>query len=92
MKRFYSEIVGGLQEKLPKATNKFTGQTRDLREINISFEGHSIKKHKTVEYLGCQLYFKLSGEAMASKFLKKINTKLKFLHRQSRYPTPDIEA
>ena len=37
-----------------------------LREIDISFAGHSIKQHKTVEYLGCQLDSKLSGEAMAS--------------------------
>ena len=26
-KRFYSELAGGLQEKLPKAPNKFTSQT-----------------------------------------------------------------
>ena len=44
---------------------------RGLKEINISFAGHSIKQHETVEYLGCQLDSKLSGEAMASKVLKK---------------------
>ena len=63
-------------------------KTRDLKEINISFAGHSIKQHDTVEYLGCQLDSKWSGEAMASKVLKKINAKLKFLYRQSRYLTP----
>ena len=42
-------------------------KTRGLREINISFAGNSIKQHKTVEYLDCQLDSKLSGEAMASK-------------------------
>ena len=63
-------------------------KTRGLKEINISFAGHSIKQHETVEYLGCQLDSKLSGEAMASKVLKKINAKLKFLHRQSRYLIP----
>ena len=46
-------------------------KTRCLKEINISFAGYSIKQHKTVEYLGCQLDSKLSGEAMASKVLKK---------------------
>ena len=46
-------------------------KTRGLREINISFAGHSIKQHKKVEYLGCQLDSKLSGEAMTSKVLKK---------------------
>ena len=45
--------------------------TRGLKEINISFAGHSIKQHEIVEYLGCQLDSKLSGEDMASKVLKK---------------------
>ena len=55
----------------------------------MSLASHSIKQHETVEYLGCQLNSKLSGEAMASKVLKKINAKLKFLHRQSRHLTPE---
>ena len=63
-------------------------KTRGLKEIDISFVGHSIKKHQTVEYLGCQIDSKLSGEAMASKVLKKINAKLKFLYCQTRYLTP----
>ena len=46
-------------------------KARALMEINISFAGHPIKQHETVEYLGCQLDSKLSGEAMASKILKK---------------------
>ena len=32
---------------------------------------HSIKLHETVEHLHCQFDSKLSGEAMASKVLKK---------------------
>ena len=55
-------------------------KTRGFREINISFAGYSIKQHETVDYLGHQLNSKLSGEAMASNVLKKINTQLKFLH------------
>ena len=50
--------------------------------------GHPIKQHETVEYLGCQLDSKLRGEAMASKVLKELNAKLKFLYHQSRYLTP----
>ena len=46
-------------------------KTRGLREINISFAGHSIKQYETVEYFSCQLDSKLSGEAMASKVLKR---------------------
>ena len=63
-------------------------KTRSLKEINISFACHSIRQHESVEYVGCQLDSKLSREAMASKVLKKLNVKLKFLYRQSRYVTP----
>ena len=42
-------------------------EMRGLRKIGISFAGHSTKKHETVEYLGCQLDSKLSGEVMTSK-------------------------
>ena len=61
---------------------------RGLKEINISSAGRSIKQRKTVEYLSYQLDSKLSGEVMASKDLKKVNVKLKFLYHQSRYLTP----
>ena len=54
-------------------------KTSGLKEINILAD-HFIKQHKTVQYLGCQLDSKLSGEAMASKVLKKINAKLKLLY------------
>ena len=50
-------------------SNRFS-KTRGLREINISFAGHSIKQHETVEYLACQFDSKLSAESMISKVLK----------------------
>ena len=46
-------------------------KTRGLREINVSFVGHSIKQYETTEYLGCQLDSKLSGEEMVSNVIKK---------------------
>ena len=49
---------------------------------------HQYEDVKTVEYLGCQLDSKLSGKAMASKVLKQIKAKLKFLYHQSWYLTP----
>ena len=49
----------------------------------ISFVGYSIKQHDTVEYLDYQLDFKLRGEALAPKVLRKINAKLKVLYRES---------
>ena len=71
-----------------KTKSTLFSKTRGLKEVNMSFAGHSIKQQETIEYLGCQLDSKLSGEAMDSKVLKKINAKLKFLYRQSRYLTP----
>ena len=56
----------------------------------ISFAGCSIKQHDTVEYLGCQLDSKLSGELLTSKVLRKINAKLKFLYRESIYLIPAL--
>ena len=63
-------------------------KVRSLREINIPFEGHSIKQHQTVEYLACQFDSKLSEEPMPSKILRKLNAKLKSLYRQNSYLTP----
>ena len=62
-------------------------KARDLREINISFAGHFIKQGRAIEYFGFQLDSILSGEAMASKVLKKKKSKLKFPYCQSRYLT-----
>ena len=50
--------------------------------INIDYP---LKQHKTVEYLGCYLDSDLNGKSMACRALKKINTKLNFLWRQSNY-------
>ena len=54
-----------------KAKSILFSETRGLKEINISFAGHSINQHETVEYLGCQLDSELSGEVMALKVLKQ---------------------
>ena len=51
----------------------------------ISFAGYCSKQHDTVECISCQLDSKLRGEAFASKVLRKINVKLKFLYRESIY-------
>ena len=62
-------------------------KARSYMEINISYADHYIKIHETLQHLDCQLDSKLSGESMASKVPKKINTKLKLLYCQSRYLT-----
>ena len=70
-----------------KTNSILFSKAKSLKKVNISFTGYSIKQHDTVEYLACQLHSKLSGEALASKILQKINPKLKFLYRKSRYVT-----
>ena len=50
-----------------KTKSVLFSKTRSPREINVSFAGHSIKQHETVEYLSCQLNSKLSREAMLQK-------------------------
>ena len=58
----------------PKAVNSFTEDktksilfsiVKCLKEINISLGDCFIKQHDTVEYLGCQLDYKLSREAIS---------------------------
>ena len=44
-----------------------------------------MKQPNTVEYLACYLNSSLSGELMARRVLKKINTKLNFSWKQSNY-------
>ena len=69
-KEFSSLCQWFIDNKLPihfgedKTKSIIFSKARGLREINISFEGNSIKQHETVECLGCQLGSKLSGEAM----------------------------
>ena len=54
-------------------------------KLNISHGNCSLEQHSTVEYPGCYLDPNLNGESMAGRVLKKINTKLNFLWRQSYY-------
>ena len=54
-------------------------------KLSISYGDYSIKQCNTVEYLGCYNDSNLNVESMARRVLKKINTKLNLLWRQSNY-------
>ena len=54
-------------------------------EQRHKYKGISKKQHSEVTYLGCVLDETVSGESMALKFIKKINSKLKLLHRKNRF-------
>ena len=52
--------------------------------------GTAIKQYEKVKYLGCILDQSLSGESMALNVIDKVNSRLKFLHRQNRFLTPPL--
>ena len=51
-----------------------------------------IKQFRIVEYCGYYLGANLSGELVAMKSLKKINTKLQFLYRQNEFINPKLRS
>ena len=59
-------------------------------KLEISFNNIKIKQYSSLTYLGCILDNTLSGEAMATKTIKKINARLKFLHRKNDFLTPEL--
>ena len=64
---------------------------KNLRELDIRRGDIKIKQHPQVVYLGCTLDRTLSGDAMASKALGKINGRLKFLYRKQGFLTPYLK-
>ena len=77
MKRFYSELAGGLQEKLPRAPNKFTSQTTNNYYVNTScnvsndFEFSNVPKEDIKKILLSLDTSKATGiDQIPAKFLK----------------------
>ena len=58
---------------------------RNAKSLNIVYNGIEVKQHAKVKCLGCILDESLSGESMALNVTDKINSCLKFLHRQNRF-------
>ena len=56
-----------------------------VEPLNIVYGNVKIKQYTKVTYLGCILDESLSGESMALHILNKINSRLRFLYRQSRF-------
>jgi len=61
----------------------FTNKTKG--SLNIVKGEKQIKQFSSVEYLGCILDEKMTGEPMALKAMKKINGKINFLFRQNKF-------
>ena len=58
--------------------------------MQIRYHDIEIKQHSNVTYLGCVLNNTLSGESMALHVVNKINSRLRFLHRNNRYLTQSL--
>ena len=65
---------------------------RNAKTLNIVYNGIGTKQHAKVKHLGCILHESLSGESMALNVIDKINSHLKFLHRQNRFLTPPLTS
>ena len=61
---------------------------RNAKALNIVYNGTEIKQYE--KYLGCIIDQNLSGESMALNVIDKVNSRLKFLHRQNRFLTPPL--
>ena len=59
-------------------------------KLEISYNNIEIKQYSALTYLGCILDDTMSDEAMATKTIKKINSRLKFLHRKNEFLPPDL--
>ena len=63
---------------------------RNAKALNIVYNGTEIKQYEKVKYIGCILDQSLSGESMVLNVIDKVNSRLKFLHRQNRFLTPPL--
>ena len=63
---------------------------RNAKALNIVYNGTGIKQYEKGKYLECILDQSLSGETMALNVIDKVNSSLKFLHRQNRFLTPPL--
>ena len=58
--------------------------------LNITYSNNRIKQFHIVEYLLYCLHANFSGEYMAMKYLRKINSKIQFLYRQNDFLNPKL--
>ena len=63
---------------------------RNAKALNIVYNGTEIKQYEKIKYLGYILDQNLSGESMALNVIDKVNSCLKFLHRQNHFLTPPL--
>ena len=62
-------------------------QLKNQRDLDLRYGDIEIKQHSKVTYLGRILDNDLSGESMATKVLRLVNNRLKFLYRKQKFLT-----
>ena len=60
---------------------------RKTGKLNITYQGIEIKQNSPATYLGCILDETMTGETMAYKPIKKINSRLNYLFRKKHFLT-----
>ena len=78
------------QEKTKSILFGTKHKLRNAKTLNIVCNGTAIKQYEKVKYRGCIIDQNLSGESMALNVIDKVNSRLKFLHRQNRFLIPSF--
>ena len=60
-------------------------ETKKYSNLDIKYGTMHIKQYHTVTYLGCFLKENVLGESMPFQVIKKMNTRLRFLHGKNRF-------
>ena len=68
------------------------GKLRKVGKLNITYQGIDIKQNSEVTCLGSILDETMSGELMAYKTIKQINSRLNYLFRKKHFLTPHLKA
>ena len=65
-------------------------RAKSIRQLKIKYKNINIRQYLEVTYLGCMLEETMSGEPMALKVINKINDKLKFFCKKSRFISQEL--
>ena len=65
-------------------------KSRKASKLSITYQIINIKQNSQITYLGCIFDEKMTGEPMAYKTIKKINSRLNYLFRKKQFLTPRL--
>ena len=65
---------------------------KKVPKVDIIYDNISNKTTFTSPLLGCIPNETMTGESMAHKVIRKVNTMLKFLHQKNKYLTPNLRC